>query len=99
MRYGDFTTFTRQTTLPQPIELDQPIFEAAWALFEANWTKRPIRLLGVAARHFAPMAQQLDLFTPRDDRLERLTHTVDEIRDKFGNGALKRASTLRRKSR
>lgn len=99
LRYGDFSTFTRQTTLPQPIELDQPIFEAAWALFEANWTRRPIRLLGVAARQFALMAQQLDLFTPRDDRLERLTHAVDEIRDKFGDSALKRASTLRRTSR
>lgn len=99
LRYGDFSTFTRQTTLPQPIELDQSIFEAAWALFEANWTRRPIRLLGVAARQFAPMAQQLDLFTPRDDRLERLTHAVDEIRDKFGDSALKRASTLRRTSR
>lgn len=96
LRYSDFTTFTRQTTLPQPINLDQPIFEAAWALFEANWNKRPIRLLGVAVRHFAPIVQQLDLFTPRDDRSERLTQAVDEIRDKFGPGALKRASTLRR---
>lgn len=99
LRYGDFTTFTRQATLPKPIDLDQPIFEAAWALFEANWNQRPIRLLGVAARQFAPMAQQLDLFTPRDDKLERLTQTVDEIRDKFGTSALKRASTLRRNTR
>ncbi len=96
LRYGDFTTFTRQTTLPQSVDLDQPIFETAWALFQSNWDKRPIRLLGVAARHFAPMVQQLDLFAPRDDRQERLTHTVDEIRDKFGTSALKRASSLRR---
>jgi hypothetical protein len=36
------------------------------------------------------------LFTPRDDRQERLSHAVDEIRDKYGPSALKRASTLRR---
>jgi DNA polymerase-4 len=37
LRYGDFTTFTRQTTLPQPIDLDQDIFEQAWALFQQHW--------------------------------------------------------------
>lgn len=99
IRYGDFTTFTRQTTLPQPIDLDQPIFDVAWTLFEANWNKRAIRLLGVAARQLMPAVQQLDLFEPHDDRLDRLTHTVDEIRDKFGPTALKRASTLRPKKR
>ena len=99
LRYGDFSTFTRQTTLPQPVELDQPIFETAWRLFETNWTGRPIRLLGVAARQLKPLARQLDLFTPHDDRLDRLTQAVDEIRDKFGIKAIKRASTLRPKRR
>lgn len=95
LRYGDFSTFTRQTTLPQAVDLDQAIFNAAWALFEANWDRRPIRLLGVAARQIGPMAQQLDLFAPRDERPDRLIQAVDEIRDRFGRGALKRASTLR----
>lgn len=95
LRYGDFSTFTRQTTLPQAVDLDQAIFNAAWALFEANWDRRPIRLLGVAARQLGPMAQQLDLFAPHDERPDRLIQAVDEIRDRFGRGALKRASTLR----
>ena len=94
IRYGDFTTFTRQTTLPQPTDLDQTIFEIAWALFEANWKRRAIRLLGVAARQMIPAARQLDLFAPHDDRIDKLTHTVDEIRHRYGADSLKRGSTL-----
>ena len=96
LRYGDFSTFTRQTTLPQPTDLDQAIFVQAWSLFEHHWTKRPIRLIGVAARQLSPAARQLDLFEQRDDRAERLTRTVDDIRHKYGTESLKRGSTLRR---
>ncbi len=95
-RYGDFSTFTRQITLPQPVDLDQDIFEHAWALFEVNWNKRPVRLVGVAARQINPAARQLDLFESQDDRQDRLTRTVDEIRHKYGTDALKRATTLPR---
>jgi DNA polymerase-4 len=95
LRYGDFTTFTRQTTLPQPIDLDQDIFEQAWLLFQQHWTKRAIRLIGVAARQLNPAARQLELFEQRDDRAERLTRTVDDIRHKYGAESLKRGSTLR----
>ncbi len=99
IRYKDFSTFTRQTTLPQPTNLDQPIFDAAWKLFETNWTRRAIRLIGVAARGLGPAVQQLDLFAPHDDRAEKLSHAVDDIRKKFGEEKLKRASTLRPKKK
>jgi DNA polymerase-4 len=94
LRYGDFKTLTRQTTLPQPTDLDQEIFAQAWALLEKHWTKRPLRLIGVAARQLGPTARQLDLFEQMDDRAERLTRAVDEIRRKFGTDSLKRAATL-----
>ena len=94
LRYGDFTTLTRQTTLPQATSLDQDIFEHAWTLFEKHWTKRPLRLIGVAARQLSPLVKQLDLFEQSDEKAERLTRTVDEIRRKFGTEALKRATTL-----
>jgi DNA polymerase-4 len=95
LRYSDFSTLTRQVTLSKPTHLDQPIYEAAWALFTRAWTRRPIRLLGVAARNLGHAAQQLSLFEPRDDRRERLTETVDKIRAKYGDDALKRASLTR----
>jgi DNA polymerase IV len=94
LRYSDFTTFTRQTTLPRSTDLDQEIFSTAWTLLEANWNKRAIRLIGVAGRQLSPAAKQLDLFDTQDDRVERLTRTVDEIRHKYGTASLKRGSTL-----
>jgi DNA polymerase-4 len=95
LRYSDFSTFTRQITLPQPTNLDQDIFEQACSLFEQHWNKRAVRLIGVAARQLSPTVLQLDLFGQRDDRAERLTRAVDDIRHKYGTEALKRASTLR----
>ena len=63
-------------------------------LFEANWNKRAIRLIGVGGRQLSPAAKQLDLFGSQDDRVVRLTRTVDEIRHKYGTASLKRGSTL-----
>jgi hypothetical protein len=51
-----------------------------------------VRLLGVAARGLGPAVHQLGLFEPRGDRRERLIETVDAIRRKYGDDALKRAS-------
>jgi DNA polymerase-4 len=99
LRYGDFSTLTRQITLPDPTHLDQPIYETAWALFTKVWTRRPIRLLGVAARNLGAGGHQLSLFEPRDDRRERLTEAVDHIRAKYGDSSLKRASLAGRRKR
>jgi hypothetical protein len=41
-----------------------------------------------------PAARQLDLFEQRDDRRERLTRAVDDIRHKYGSESLKRGSSL-----
>lgn len=96
LRYADFSTFTRQTTLPHSTHLDQPIIDAAWALFDEAWTGQAVRLLGVAARNLGMPAQQLNLFEPRDERSERLAETMDKIKAKYGSGALKRASSMRK---
>ena len=97
LRYADFATFTRQVTLQEATQLDRPIYEAAWSLFQKAWTRRPVRLLGVAARNLGAPLRQLCLFEPRDDRRERLTAAIDKIRSKYGDDALKRASLARKK--
>jgi DNA polymerase-4 len=99
LRYADFSTYTRQITLPGSTHLDQSIYEAAWALFQQAWTRKPVRLVGVAARNLGPVTRQLGLFDPPDDRRERLTEAVDKIRHKYGDDALKRASLTRKSIR
>ena len=54
LRLADFTTFTRQSTLPSPSNEPGPIQELAWRLFSAELTTgRTFRLLGVGVSNFA----------------------------------------------
>lgn len=54
MRLADFTTFTRQSTLPSPSHEAGPIRALAWRLLSAELTPgRTFRLLGVGVSNFA----------------------------------------------
>lgn len=95
LRYPDFTTITRSTTLPQPTNLGDIIYEQARALLEKVWhpgTK--VRLLGVATSNLETKTRQLSLFETSESRLDRLSQAVDEIRRKYGEDAITRASLL-----
>ena len=78
MRLADFTTFTRQATLPQHTNAEEPIKQAAWALLSAELEPgRTFRLLGVGVSNFGDTAesgeleeQQLPLFSRDDDSWE-----------------------------
>jgi DNA polymerase-4 len=60
LRYGDFTTLTRQMKLAVPTDDEREIYRAARALLSKAWERgRPVRLLGVAARNLSPPAGQL----------------------------------------
>jgi DNA polymerase-4 len=62
LRYADFTTISRQTSLAVPTDDGEVIYQTAWTLLQRAWqTKRPVRLLGVAARRLSPPAGQLPL--------------------------------------
>ncbi len=52
LRYGDFTTITRQTTLRAPTTRADEIAQCARELLAAHWDKRrAVRLLGVGAHN------------------------------------------------
>jgi DNA polymerase-4 len=87
IRYGDFSTYSRQLTWPTPQHGDTALAEAAVRLFEEAWSGEPVRLLGMGVCGIVEAAQ-LDLFdggpAPRDTRLD---HTLDALRDRFGDAA------------
>jgi DNA polymerase-4 len=63
-------------------------------LFENLWKKgEPVRLLGVRFSHLVPATLQMNLF---DNSLEQvqLYKAVDEIKNRFGTDALRKAQTL-----
>jgi len=97
LRWSDFTTLTRQVTLDHPTDADDTIFAHAEALFAQHWPRgKAVRLIGVGLSGFESPHRQLGLWDdPRtDEQKRRLQATLDELRERFGDGAVKRGSTL-----
>ena len=87
LRWPDFTTITRQTTLPRPTERDDEIFAAAWRLFEREWRPgQALRLIGVGVSGLDTGGwRQLNLWhATDDDSQQRLQETLDELRQRYG---------------
>ncbi len=89
LRYSDFTTITRQETLPSATATDTTVRDAALALLDAAWSGDAVRLLGVGVTGLES-APQLDLFNqPATDRID---HTLDRLRARFGHDAIRRGT-------
>jgi DNA polymerase-4 len=101
LRWADFTTLTRQVSLEQPTNLDSKIYNAAERLFTQTWPSgKRVRLVGVGVSGFDPTAYQLGLWEEKDTgQTQRLQDTLDELRDRFGDEAIRRGSQLGRAKR
>lgn len=96
LRWSDFTTLTRQTTLRQPIDLDTEIYAEALRLFEKNWPDgKPVRLIGVGVSGFEQTARQLGLWDAPSRPSERLQSALDALRERFGDEAVRRGADLK----
>jgi DNA polymerase-4 len=97
LRWADFTTITRQTTLPSPTNLDQQIYDTAVHLFLENWTRgRPVRLIGVGVSRLGPPARQLGLWDDKPQKEANLLNAVDELRERYGRDIIQRANRVRK---
>ncbi len=97
VRYTDFTTITRQRTLPQMTNINQIIFQTGNDLLQQAITKerQAIRLIGIGVSSLSEPGMQLSLMNSTEQRLEKLNRAVDRIRDKYGFSAIQTGSTLR----
>ncbi len=98
LRFSDFSTITRAHTLSEPTDITHEIGDSAAALLEAALAGRKlaVRLLGVGVSGFeVPGEKQLSLFPDESKKRDtRLDAVRDQIKEKFGTGALNRASGL-----
>jgi DNA polymerase IV len=104
LRHDDFYTVTRRRTLAEATDLDAELFGAARALFrdafgDVRRRNRGVRLIGIAATNLG-VAAEPDLFESEERRrLRDLSAAVDQVREKFGFGAVSRGNTLRARRR
>ncbi len=102
IRWPDFTTPTRQLTLPQPTDEPEVITEAALRLFGQIWTsEQAVRLIGVGVSGLGAPPRQLSLWdvppapTPEQlARQQRVEAALAAIQARFGVGAVRRASEM-----
>ena len=68
------------------------ITEAVMLLMYANYRRNRVRSILLDATRLEPVKQQLELF--RDNRPDRLSATLDKIRDKYGFGSICSTTSL-----
>jgi DNA polymerase-4 len=94
VRYADFTTFSRQQTLKEPVRDGYGIYRAAETLFEKILPlKKAVRLLGVSIGNVSFDKGQGFLFDTMEKR-QKLTDAVDRLNRKYGEFTLKPVSLL-----
>ena len=100
LRWADFTTRTRQTTVSQPLDDDDEISRIALDLLTSL---RPggtaVRLIGVGCSGLVPAVRQMSIFDlPADAetqaKKEQLNEAVQMLRKRFGADAIRRGSEL-----
>lgn len=91
-----FEYHSHQITLKTATNLTLELYEAAVRAFDEAWDRTPIRHLGIhTGRVSREGDRQLGLFDRMDyEKLGKLDKAVDEIRKRYGNDAVMRASFL-----
>ena len=101
IRFGDFETVTRSITLQRPTDSTTEIHRAARGLFD-RWAIafRPVRLIGVGASQLTELADTAGLFDQQANETQRTVDRVgDEIINRFGKDAVRRASSIKARPR
>jgi len=104
MKYSDFRSVTRQTTIPAT-SVTKEIYQAGCSLLEQNWNKsHPVRLIGISISGFHDdcASDQLSLFDSMQDNVKtdknkRIDKAMDKIRNKYGSEKITLATLVKTK--
>jgi DNA polymerase-4 len=95
VRYSDFKTFTRQSSLPAQTNDTGEIYRCAVSIFDGVQLARSVRLLGIALSSLGKEGEQMSLFEePEKKKKAAVSKAIDTVNDKFGEHTLTYASTM-----
>lgn len=94
IRWGDFTTVTRQTTLPQPTDAPGQIYGASERLLAKLWSGQLVRLIGAGVSGLGALPRQLNLWDKPDEKAERLHELIQALQTRFGREVIQRGAVL-----
>ena len=98
IRYPDFETTSRQTSIDYTLR-DDELIPVAIDLFHKLYRKgKPVRLLGVRLSELTNHAVQASLFDDAEKK-NNLYKAIDEVKNKFGKTSLQKARTVRAKKK
>lgn len=108
IKYNTFQSVSHQKQLQRATNADKVIYETACELFHELWNGHPIRLLGIRTSKLVDEAEpeQISIFDlesvsnqnmvkqeiRKNEKQEKLDKAVDQIRKKYGEGAIVRGS-------
>lgn len=96
IKYSDFKTLTHQKKLKNPINTDDEIYKNSILLLK-DIELKPIRSLGIRLTSLSTdKIEQISIFDNNEkivnNNNENLQYTIDELKLKYGNNIIKRAS-------
>jgi len=103
LKYSDFRSVTRQTTIPAT-SVTKEIYQAGCSLLEQNWNKSyPVRLIGISISGFYEdcTSDQLSLFDQMQDNVQadknkQIDKAMDKIRNKHGSEIITFAALVKK---
>lgn len=100
VRFADFTTISRSSTVSEPIDATSEITDEASDMLGSLGTTPGVRLLGVSVSQLSSSRiRQLTLEDVRGPSSGSTDPVVDEIRDRFGGDAIGWAAALSKSGR
>ncbi len=90
IRWPDFTTLTRQTTLAQSTDRLDEIAKVAIDLLRAvRKSGQAVRLIGVGVTGLGTPMRQLSLWDTRSEKTAQLDAAIEELRQRFGRDVIR----------
>jgi DNA polymerase-4 len=94
IRWPDFTTITRQVTLPTATDNGEEIYKAALKLLNTvRRSNQAVRLIGVGVSGIGAPIRQLSLWDEGSEKSRKLQQAVDALQERYGKDVIDRGES------